>query len=408
MNEIVPNSIAVPNDWDRRGLPGWTYHSKALFELERTEIFLKQWQIVGHVNDVAAKGDWMAFDILGERAVIMRGQDDVVRAFHNLCRHRGARVVDGVAGHCKGSIVCPFHGWVYNLDGSLRGAARPETFGDLDRKKFGLKPIEMEIWHGFIFLRFLPGGGQPSVADWLKPYEADFAAFRAGDILPVAKPDWGTTLPVNWKAVRDVDNEGYHVALAHPALQDLYGRSYRDIYHSNGLAQSNAVYGDRPGRRWSVKNYVKISPVQDWLPQRLQRAWNYYGLFPNAVFIFTPETIQFYHEIPVSATETRITGSLYRQPHETRQTRAARYLAYRIDRETSAEDQQLTIWSNESMKSSAFDDFHLSDLEYGVRRHHDRIRKILPIVNLQHPPAEGDFREINEKLLCKESESQAN
>jgi len=398
MNESARHTIAIPNGWDRRGLPGWAYHSAALFELERTEVFLKSWQIAGHVSDIPAPGDWLGFDILGERAVVMRGADGVVRAFHNLCRHRGARVVDGAAGHCKSAIVCPFHGWVYNLDGSLRGAARPESFGEMQREDFGLKPIEMEIWHGFIFLRFLPGGWQPAVADWLRPYDADFTAFRAQGILPTHKPGWGTTLPVNWKSVRDVDNEGYHVALAHPALQDLYGRSYHDIFYPDGLSQSNATYGDRPGRRWSVKNYVAISPVQDRLPERLQRAWNYYGLFPNAVFIFTPECVQFYQEIPVSATETRLAGSLYRQPDESRRTRVARYLGYRIDRETSKEDQQLTIWSNESMKSSAFDGFYLSDLEYGVRRHHDELRALLPVLVLDEAPDEMEVFAINEKL----------
>lgn len=404
MNQIAPDAMTVPNDWDRRGLPAWTYHSKAIFDLERTEVFLNHWQVAGHVNDIPAPGDWRAFDLLGERALVVRGQDGVVRAFHNLCRHRGARVVDGASGHCKGAMVCPFHGWVYNLDGSLRGAARPETFGQMERKDFGLKPIEMEIWHGFVFVRFLPGP-QSSVAECLAPYDTDFAGFRAEGILPVGKPGLGTTTPVNWKSVCDVDNEGYHVALAHPALQDLYGRSYTDIIHPNGLLQSNAVYGDRPGRLWSVKNYVKMSPVQLWLPPNLRRAWNYYGLFPNTVFIFTPEAIQFYQEIPVSATETQMTASLYRQPDETREMRVARYLAYRIDRETSAEDQQLTIWSNESMKSMAFDGFHLSDLEYGVRQHHDKLRKLLPVVTLADAPSETDVAEVNKKMLSKACES---
>lgn len=399
MNQPNHPTLSIPNAWDRRGLPGWTYHSPALFELERTEVFLKSWQIVGHVNDIPSRGDWIAFDLLGERAVIMRGQDGEVRAFHNLCRHRGARVVDGQAGNCRGAIVCPFHGWVYNLDGSLRGAARPETFGDMQREAFGLKPIEMEIWHGFIFLRFLPGGDQPSVAEWLAPHAGDFAAFRASGVLPVSKPDWGTVLPVNWKSVRDVDNEGYHVALAHPALQDLYGRTYRDIYFANGLTQSHAIFGDRPARRWSVREYVKHAPRHDWLPEHLRQSWVYYGLFPNAVFIFTPETVQFYQEIPISAHETRLTGMIYRQPDESRQTRVSRYLAYRIDRETSREDQQLTIWSNESMKSSAFEAFHLSDLEYGVRFHHDRLRRILPIMTQEQAPAEDEVASRNQKLL---------
>jgi phenylpropionate dioxygenase-like ring-hydroxylating dioxygenase large terminal subunit len=398
------NVQTIPKDWDRRGLPAWTYHSQALFELERTEIFLKHWQIVGHVNDIPAVGDWLAFDILGERAVVMRGKDGVVRAFHNLCRHRGARVVDGVQGHCKGALVCPFHGWVYNLDGTLRGPARPETFGDMDRSKFNLKPVEMEIWHGFIFLRFLPGP-QPALSELLQLYDADFRDFRAEELLPVHAPDWSTTLPVNWKSVRDVDNEGYHVALAHPALQDLYGRSYRDYVHENGLASSYATYGDQPGRLWSVKNYVKLSPLQDWLPERLQRAWNYYGVFPNSVFIFTPESVQFYHDIPLSTGETLLTGRIYRRPNESRQQRIARYLAYRIDRETSAEDQQLSIWSNESMKSTAFEGFHLSDLEYGVRYHHDQLRRLLPVVQSYDAPPEGEVAKANKDLLQAKAES---
>ena len=398
MNQIAPEPMTVPNDWDRRGLPAWTYHSPAMFELEKREIFLNHWQVVGHVNDIPAPGNWRSFDLLGERALVVRGQDGVVRAFHNLCRHRGARVVDGISGHCKGSMVCPFHGWVYNLDGSLRGAARPETFGQMDRADFGLKPIEMEIWQGFVFVRFLPGP-QPSVAECLGPYDDDFNGFRAEGLLPVGQPWVGATTPVNWKSVCDVDNEGYHVALAHPALQDLYGRSYSDIIHPNGLFQSNAVYGDRPGRLWSVKNYVKISPVQDWLPANLRRAWNYYGLFPNTVFIFTPEAIQYYQEIPLSVTETQMTSSLYRQPDESREMRVARYLSYRIDRETSAEDQQLTIWSNESMKSMAFDGFHLSDLEYGVRQHHDKLRALLPVATLDEAPPEADVGDVNKFML---------
>ncbi len=382
--------LAVPTQWDRRGLPGWSYHSPGQFALEREVLFLNHWQLVGHTSDLSAPGDWLTFDLLGERAVVMRGVDGVVRAFHNLCRHRGARVVDGRQGHCKGAIVCPFHGWVYNLDGSLRGAARPETFGAMDRAEFGLQPIDMQVWHGFIFLRFQQGP-QPDVAIWLAPFDADFAAYKAAEILPAQMPDWTTTLPVNWKSVRDVDNEGYHVALAHPALQDLYGRTYGDHVLPDGLSFSTAEFGDTPGRHWSVRHYNKLSPRQDWLPDRLIKRWTYYGLFPNTVIAFTPESIQFYQDIPLDPTQTRLTGRMYRRPQETRAMRISRYLANRIDRETSVEDRQLSIWANESMKSSAFDNFHLSDLEYGVRRHHDQLRALMPVLNQTNAPTEDDF-----------------
>ena len=117
-------------DWDRRGLPAWAYHSAALLELEKQELFRKHWQLAGHVSDLPEPGDFITLDIADDRALIVRGEDGVVRAFHNLCRHRGSRVAVEKRGSCPRAFVCPFHGWVYNLDGTLRGAARPQTFGD--------------------------------------------------------------------------------------------------------------------------------------------------------------------------------------------------------------------------------------------------------------------------------------
>jgi carnitine monooxygenase subunit len=400
MTEYHIPSITIPNDWDRSGLPAWTYHSEAFFALEREKLFLTHWQVAGHINDLPAAGDWLSFDMLGERAVIMRDQDGEVRAFHNLCRHRGARVVDGDKGNCKGALVCPFHGWVYNLDGSLRGPAQPSSFGNLNRADFGLKPVELEIFHGFLFIRFAPGP-QPSVAEMLAPYSEDFGAYRCANILPLDVPHWATDLPVNWKSVRDVDNEGYHVPMAHPALQDLYGRTYRDLHLEDGLNVSIGHFGDAPARRWSVKHYLKVAERQEWLPPHLQTAWTYYGLFPNAVFAFTPESAQYYQEIPVSPGLTRITGRIYRQPNESRAMRVARYLAYRIDRDTSAEDQQLSIWSNESMRSTAFEGFHLSDLEYGLKRHHDGLRALMPVMTLPNAPNEAEISRINDELICQ-------
>jgi phenylpropionate dioxygenase-like ring-hydroxylating dioxygenase large terminal subunit len=400
MTQLPFPTVSVPNDWDRQGLPAWAYHSKALFALEREKLFLTHWQVVGHVSNLPNPGDWLTYDILGERAMVMRGKDGVVRAFHNLCRHRGARVVDGSSGHCKGAIVCPFHGWVYNLDGTLRGAAQPTSFGDMRREDFGLKPIELQTFHGFLFIRFAPGP-QPDIATLFAPFDADFAAYGMQDVVPVNTPGWSTDLPVNWKSVRDVDNEGYHVALAHPGLQDLYGRTYRDHYLENGLSMSIGWFGDVPGKLWSVRHYAKISPPRPDLPQHLQRAWTYYGLFPNQVFSMTPEGVQFYHDIPINEGVTRLTGKAYRWPNETREQRLARYLAYRIDRDTSVEDQQLSIWSNESMRSDAFEGFHLSDLEYGLRRHHDGLRSLLPVLTLAKAPPEDRIAALNEEMTCQ-------
>lgn len=388
------NSLAR-NDWDRRGLPAWTYHNPALLQLELAELFLTHWQIAGHVNDLPQPGNYLTFDLGSERAVILRGTDGHLRAFHNLCRHRGSRVATGDRGSCKNALVCPFHGWVYNLDGTLRGPARPESYPVLDKKEFGLRPVEMEIWHGLIFVRFRKGP-QPSVAELLQPFDTELSQYRSAEMVPsMPGKVWSSELDVNWKSARDVDNEGYHVAMAHPALQDLYGATYRDSHMAGGINISRGTFRMNTGRRWSVRNYTKIAGGPDWLPPGLKTTWSYFGIFPNNVIIATPETIQFYQELPMGVNRAKLRGISYRHPVEDRRQRLARYLSARIDRETYAEDTQLAIWSNESMKSSAFEGFYLSDLEQLVRAYHDRLRIVLPVVNLDQPPPDAEMAEIN-------------
>jgi phenylpropionate dioxygenase-like ring-hydroxylating dioxygenase large terminal subunit len=385
-----------PADWDRSGLPAWTYHSPALLELEKQELFRKHWQIAGHVSDVPKPGDFFTLDMVDERALIVRGDDGVVRAFHNLCRHRGSRITAETRGHCERAFVCPFHGWVYNRDGSLRGAARPQTFGEMDRDQFGLKPLDLEVWMGFIFIRFLPGP-QASVADVMSGHAAELAAYRPEELVPAGQP-YAFPIDVNWKSVRDVDNEGYHVAMAHPALQDLYGASYFDEPFRNGTSRSEGTFMRKGGRLWSVKNYAAFSSAPQWFDADKRERWAYYGLFPNAVISVTPETVQFYQEFPLAVDRSLIRGAVYRRPGESRQQRLARYLATRIDRDTGKEDVQLSVWSNESMKSSGFDRFHLSDLETGVRSHQDHIRAVLPVTRHAARPAEAEVARINDTM----------
>ena len=111
-----------------------------------------------------------------------------------------------------------------------------------------------------------------------------------------------------------------------------------------------------------------------------------------------PESVQFYQEFPLSTGETLLRGATYRFRDESRQQAAARYLSLRIDRDTMAEDVQLSVWSNEAMQSKAFAGFFLSDLEYGVRTHHDHIRQELPVLNLEVAPREKDMARINEEM----------
>ncbi len=388
----------IGQDWDRSGLPGWTYFSEELHEIEREEVFRKMWQLVCHVNDVPESGDFMTMDIAGERGFVVRGNDGQVRAFHNLCRHRGARVVAEEQGSCGSVITCPFHGWTYNLDGSLRGMAVKNSFpGDVDKAQFGLKPLEMEIWHGFIFVRFKPSE-QASVKELLSGFEEEASHYNLEELLPTGEEMWVDEIPVNWKAVRDVDNEGYHVKQAHPGLEDLYGGGYYDEVFSNGTSRSIGVFREGAASLWSVQAYRSILPEATWLPESHRNMWVYIGLFPNLVIGLYPDSVTFYQELPVSPTRTIQRGTVYKFAHEDRQLKAARYLSGRIDRDTVEEDQMLTVWSCEGAQSSAFDGIFLSDLEYGLKSHHDQLRSVIPVMTQKDEPAPGSVAKLNRSL----------
>lgn len=393
--------FVIPEGWDRSGLPAWTYLNTELCELETQRLFREKWQLACHISDVPEPGAYQCFDLAGERAIIVRGRDKVVRAFHNVCRHRGSRVVAEEKGQCKSALICPFHGWAYNLDGTLRGVAHPQSLPKMDPQEMGLKPIEMEIWQGFVFLRFQTpseGNEQPSVAEVLSRFEAEVAPYKSEAMVPAGPIYWDKTTPVNWKSVRDVDNEGYHVAMAHPGLHDLYGKHYYDEPFINGATRSFAKFNEGPASHWSVRAYKNLLPECDWLPESHQRAWLYIGMFPNMVISFYPDSVMFYQEFPVSPTETRLRGAIYRHAHETREMRAARYLSGRIDTITAEEDEQLTIWSNEAALSSGYDGIMLSDLEYGVKTHHDHLRDALPVMMVDEEPEAGTVAELNETL----------
>jgi phenylpropionate dioxygenase-like ring-hydroxylating dioxygenase large terminal subunit len=392
--------IALPKDWDRSGLPGWAYFSQELFELECETLFKTHWQFVCHVNEAADIGAYVTFDVAGERALVIRGHDGILRAFHNLCRHRGSRIVPDARGVCNKAMVCPYHGWAYNLDGGLRGIANRDTFPPMQADKWGLKPLEMEIWNGLVFIRF-QAGPQPAVAEILARFDDEIAPYDLANMVPTDSNSMDDLLPVNWKSVRDVDNEGYHVRQAHPGLHQLYGNGYFDEPYANGTSRSVGTFNEAYGHRWSVRKYREILPEADNLPREQQRQWIYFGMFPNFVLGLYPDSVIYYQEVPQSAEQTVQRGMCYRRRDESRKMKAARYLSGRIDRDTADEDQMLMVWSCEATKSSAYDGVIFSDLEYGVKTYHDHLRQLLPVMAQPVPPGSGQMALRNDALLSK-------
>jgi phenylpropionate dioxygenase-like ring-hydroxylating dioxygenase large terminal subunit len=263
----------------------------------------------------------------------------------------------------------------------------------------------MEIWHGFVFVRFKPGP-QPSIASLLERFDEEVSSYNHVDLLQTSPIDCSSKENVNWKSIRDVDNEGYHVARAHPSLNDLYGKNYYDEPFVNGVSRSYAPFNEGSGKLWSVIHYKKMIDQFASPHNELPRAWLYIGVFPNFVLGFYPDAVIFYQEIPFSVKETAIRGSTYKRTDENRTMRLARYLSERIDATAIVEDWHLSIMWNEGMKSCAYEGIILSDLEYGVRTHHDALRGILPVMTQEIEPPRGTVAESN-KLSRKLSQNKA-
>ena len=389
----------IPNDWDRSGLPAWSFFNNEMFEAEKDLLFRRHWQLICHSNDIPNAGDFVTWNLIGERALVIRGKDGKIRAFHNLCKHRGSRVIADDAGTCKSTITCPFHGWTYNLDGTLRGASRPSSLPKLDPVEYGLPPLEMDIWNGFVFVRFQPGP-QPALSDILKKFDDEVSQYELFDLKPTGDGFWTEEIDANWKCVRDVDNEGYHVPMAHPGLYDLFGQNYYDEPIAGGLSRSVGSFNSGDGRLWSVRNYKKLLHAKDSLDDTHQKCWLYIGVFPNLVFGLYPDSVIFYQEYPVENGKTIQRGGNYKYAEENREMKVSRYLSMRIDRLTSKEDEQLIKWSWEAAFSSAYEGVLLSDLEYGVKAYHDTLREYFPVLSGSEPER-GRLLQANDKLLAK-------
>jgi len=377
---------------ERDTLAPWTYLSPEFFELETT-LFKSHWMLAGHISELQQPGDYITFDAVGERAIVIVDEAKIIRSFHNVCRHRGATLLNNW-GQCKNRINCPFHGWSYGLDGSLQGVPLPHTFTDLNKANFGLKPVQVELWQGFVFINF--SDTADSVANQYKGIEQEIAPYQIAEMEPLAER-YDRIKPYNWKVIHDIDNEGYHVPVGHPSLQQLYGQSYKDDF-INGISVSEAVMNDKPAKLWSVRNYQKLLPPFNHLPEHRQKSWWYIGMFPNAVIALYPDSIEYYMTIPVSVDKTRYVGCTYGLPDTRREVAACRYLNGRINGITEEEDESFVEDMQEGMRSSVFPEPTLSSVEQGVKQFHHKIQTMFPVARLRDEPAMGNVARVNQKL----------
>ncbi|UCH39458.1 MAG: aromatic ring-hydroxylating dioxygenase subunit alpha [Gammaproteobacteria bacterium] len=385
-------------DGSRRGLPAWTYDNSELTRLEIEQVFLRNWLFVAHVVDLPRSGDYQCFSMGDERAVIVRGSDGEIRAFYNNCRHRASRVVPEEKGHCGKAFICPFHGWSYNLDGSLKNIPKSDTFPQLDRAQYGLKPLDCEVWHGLIFVRF--GGDGPSVAQMLAEAEEEIGFYRIEDMQRLGD-SYDFRFELDWKAVVDVDNEGYHVPIGHPELFDLMGSTYTDQRTEGGLSRSQGSFRDRKFRFERNREYVESLPDDSYLPESHRHLWIYWGMFPTFVLTLFPDQIEIYQFFPTGPQQSIMQGVCYALADDRPQMHRARELNQAINMGVGNEDIQLIAWVAEGMRSSTYDGLMLSDLELGVASFHNALRDVLPVLDLAQSPEPGTLEQVNANLLAQ-------
>jgi carnitine monooxygenase subunit len=386
MNVAVRPAQSVSDtsaDLDSVGLPGWIYSDPEFFELEKKHIFRTSWQLVCHVSDVPEPGDYHCLDLLGESVVVVRGVDRKLRAFHNVCRHRASRLVDGPKGHCVGGrITCPYHAWSYSFDGRLVGVPHKDTFRNFDTSRHGLIQLEQEVFMGFIFVRFEPG--LPSVREMAAPYIDELAVYRMEELVPQGRV---TLRPryVNWKNVADNYSDGMHIVVAHPGLTRLFGNGY-GIEAKEWIDKMWGQLRDVPSKNWSERLYQKLLPPVAMLPPERQRLWTYFKLWPNVAFDIYPDQIDFMQFLPVSPTETMIREIAYVHPDSRREMRATRYLNWRINRKVNIEDKTLIQRVQTGMGSSSYTVGPLSETEVCLRSFARRMRELIPVSRSPRKP----------------------
>jgi len=370
---------------DDFSLPSWTYLDAEFLALERERIFRPSWQVICHVSEIPDAGDYQCLDFLGESLFALRGNDGQVRAFHNVCRHRAARLLDGPTGQCKRRIVCPYHAWSYDFEGRLASVGDRSAFPHLDISRESLVPVEMETLFGFVFVRLQPGG--PSVREMLAPYLEEMATHEFEKLEPIGRV---TLRPrtVNWKNVGDNYSDALHIPVAHPGLTRLFGASYA-VESKEWVDRMSGELSDKPSRNWVERLYQKYLPEASNLPAHRRRSWVYFKLWPNFAFDVYPDQVDIMQWLPVSPTTCLIREIGYARPDDRREMRVARYCNWRINRQVNEEDRVLIERVQNGMASGSYRVGPLAAGEVALRSFGKRMRGLIPQCADATPPATG-------------------
>jgi Rieske 2Fe-2S family protein len=287
-------------------LPGAAYTDPAVFAREQERIFEAMWFAVARTGDVQRPGQFVTKPVGRENVLVVRGRDGVLRAFLNLCRHRGARLCDAEEGQLRRNIQCSYHAWTYGLDGRLVAAPNLTSMPDVDRETYGLVPVHLREWLGYAWVCL--ADEPPSFADDV----IGAAAERLGGSEVIDA--WGTAdlalgrrisydVAANWKLVVENFMECYHCATIHPELVEVlpeFAQGYAAQYYvGHGAEFGPGVSG------FTVDGSAGVAPIPD-LPDQHDRKYYAITVKPQVFVNLVPDHVILHRMYPLAADRTLV------------------------------------------------------------------------------------------------------
>lgn len=289
----------------RPTLPARDYYDDGIFELDRERIFYRNWFCVGREEEVRAPGDFIVRGVVDESVLVTRDDSGTLRAFYNVCRHRGTRLCEG-EGSVGKALTCPYHAWTYALDGRLIGTPNvPESAG-LDRARHGLHKVALESWEGFIFVNLAPDPGPLArqLGEW-----SGYEHYRL-ESLRVAHR-FAYDVAANWKIIHENYNECLHCPKVHPELVKVI-----PIYRRGTMVESDGIWGNRlvEGATSFTRSGRSSLPLLPGLTKEEQGVYNGMTIFPNLILDCFPDNVLYTILWPRAAERTEVTCGLLFDP----------------------------------------------------------------------------------------------
>jgi Rieske 2Fe-2S family protein len=271
--------------------------SGEIFAQEQENIFSKNWLLVGHTSQLPKPGDYFLATISGESLIVVRDRWSQVRAFFNVCRHRGSRLIESADGNCA-TIQCPYHAWTYGLDGGLLGAPHMDEVPGFDKANYPLRAANTGVWEGFIFVNLHEQ--RMSLEQWFNPLNAKFSHWNIAALQPAKRIEYDVR--ANWKLIFENYSECYHCPGVHPQLQKVspYDSAENDLHEGPFLGGFMKIH---PGKSLTMSGNACAGFVGKI--ENLQQVF-YYSIFSNMLLSLHPEYVMVHQLWPQSADRTLI------------------------------------------------------------------------------------------------------